>query len=226
MYVVCCNIATIALLSTIAPNASFIEALKNSPASILESLIAGFAFIAVIGLAGFHTCLIANMQTTNEEIKGTFATKGQLTSNPYHRGNIFKNFAVVLCGPFQPSLLQNRAPYKETGEEVLVEDFRKQDQALQRQEQGGTAIEGTDSREIAESRTPPLLDDSPLINRAPTVTSQNDSLEGMEIGTTSLSVEVEIFPRESRDSMGSFADESITEEAQLLPSESINSVEH
>jgi hypothetical protein len=48
----------------------------------------------------------------------------------------------------------------------------------------------------------------------------------MEIGTTSLSVEVEIFPRESRDSMGSFADESITEEAQLLPSESINSVEH
>ena len=77
-----------------------------------------------------------------------------------------------------------------------------------------------------QSRTPPLLDDSPLINRAPTVTSQNDSLEGMEIGTTSLSVEVEIFPRESRDSMGSFADESITEEAQLLPSESINSVEH
>jgi hypothetical protein len=32
VYVVCCNIATIALLSTIAPNASFIEALKNSPA--------------------------------------------------------------------------------------------------------------------------------------------------------------------------------------------------
>ena len=68
-----------------------------------------------------------------------------------------------------------------------------------------------------QSRTPPLLDDSPLIERVTTATSQNDSLEGMEIGGNSQVVEVEIFPRESQDSMGSFADETITEEAHLLP---------
>ena len=36
------------------------------------------------------------------QIKGTYSTKGENTFNPYHRGNVFKNFAVALCGPFTP----------------------------------------------------------------------------------------------------------------------------
>jgi hypothetical protein len=60
----------------------------------------------VIGLAGFHTYLIAMEQTTNEDIKGLFG-RGN-TKNPYSRGNFCLNCCFILCGPHHPSLLNPR----------------------------------------------------------------------------------------------------------------------
>src|SRR5437016_1676951 len=60
----------------------------------------------VIGLAGFHTYLIALEQTTNEDIKGIFGRAN--VKNPYSRGNLFQNCCFVLCGPIRPSLIDAR----------------------------------------------------------------------------------------------------------------------
>lgn len=80
--------------------------------TLIEFVVAGFAVMAVTGLACFHTQLIATMKTTNEDvkinleivhvyfsqIKGTYRT----SRNPFFQHNWCKNFCIVLCGPFPP----------------------------------------------------------------------------------------------------------------------------
>ena len=36
--------------------------------SVIEFAICGLTLLSVSGLVGFHTCLIANMKTTNEDV--------------------------------------------------------------------------------------------------------------------------------------------------------------
>ncbi|XP_041354786.1 palmitoyltransferase ZDHHC18-B-like isoform X2 [Gigantopelta aegis] len=88
---------------------NFLNAMKDSPASVLELVICFFSVWSLIGLAGFHSYLVSSEQTTNEDIKGSFTSKrGQESFNPYSRGSIFKNCMTVLCGPTPPSLLDRR----------------------------------------------------------------------------------------------------------------------
>ncbi|XP_004595507.1 palmitoyltransferase ZDHHC14 isoform X1 [Ochotona princeps] len=87
----------------------FLNALKDSPASVLEAVVCFFSVWSIVGLSGFHTYLISSNQTTNEDIKGSWSNKrGKDNYNPYSYGNIFTNCCVALCGPISPSLIDRR----------------------------------------------------------------------------------------------------------------------
>ncbi|XP_059555948.1 palmitoyltransferase ZDHHC14 isoform X1 [Myotis daubentonii] len=87
----------------------FLNAIKDSPASVLEGVVCFFSVWSVVGLLGFHTYLVSSNQTTNEDIKGSWSNKrGKENYNPYSYGNIFTNCCVALCGPVSPSLIDRR----------------------------------------------------------------------------------------------------------------------
>ena len=117
----------------------FIEAVKESPASVVVAVICFFSVWSVLGLAGFHTYLTTSNQTTNEDviflnistliflifnlnlhwwythwfasqIKGSFTGKrGQDKINPYSKGGVCANCIFILCGPMPPSFIGNYA---------------------------------------------------------------------------------------------------------------------
>ncbi|XP_069684231.1 palmitoyltransferase ZDHHC9 isoform X2 [Periplaneta americana] len=87
----------------------FLEAVKDSPPSVIVGVVCFFSVWSVLGLAGFHTYLTTSNQTTNEDIKGSFSSKrGQESFNPYSQGNVCANCFYVLCGPTPPSLIDRR----------------------------------------------------------------------------------------------------------------------
>ena len=47
----------------------FIEAIKESPASVVVGVVCFFSVWSVLGLAGFHTYLTTSNQTTNEDVR-------------------------------------------------------------------------------------------------------------------------------------------------------------
>ncbi|KAM4772144.1 palmitoyltransferase ZDHHC14 isoform 4-T5 [Rhinophrynus dorsalis] len=90
-------------------HAGFLNALKDSPASVLEAVVCFFSVWSIVGLSGFHTYLISSNQTTNEDIKGSWSSKrGKENYNPYTYENIFTNCCATLCGPMNPSLIDRR----------------------------------------------------------------------------------------------------------------------
>lgn len=85
-------------------NNTFLDAVKESPASVIVGVICFFSVWSILGLAGFHTYLTISNQTTNEDIKGSFSPdRGQDVFNPYSQDSIFRNCTVVLCSPNPPS---------------------------------------------------------------------------------------------------------------------------
>lgn len=88
---------------------SYLEAVKESPASVVELVVCFFSVWSIMGLAGFHTYLTTSNQTTNEDIKGSFSSRrGQDIYNPYSKGSFLSNCASVLCSPTPPSLIDRR----------------------------------------------------------------------------------------------------------------------
>eukprot|EP00117_Sycon_ciliatum_P026809 scpid65922/ scgid21919/ Palmitoyltransferase ZDHHC9; Zinc finger DHHC domain-containing protein 9 len=72
-------------------------------------IIAFFAMWSVIGMCGYHTMLVGNAKTTNEEIKVTYGSNArQSTKNPYHQGSAWENLKYTLCAPLPRSLLDRR----------------------------------------------------------------------------------------------------------------------
>ncbi|XP_058836561.1 palmitoyltransferase ZDHHC5-B isoform X3 [Topomyia yanbarensis] len=97
----------------------FFDIVKKTPFSVIIAIICFCSVWSVIGLAGFHTYLTTSDQTTNEDIKGSFTSKGgQQTVNPYSQGNICLNCFHILCGPITPSLIDRRG--------VVTDEYRTQ----------------------------------------------------------------------------------------------------
>ncbi|XP_051577890.1 palmitoyltransferase ZDHHC18a isoform X2 [Myxocyprinus asiaticus] len=104
-----------------------IQAIQESPASVVELVICFFSIWSILGLSGFHTYLVASNLTTNEDIKGSWSSKrGEESGNPYSYNNIFTNCCVVLCGPMPPSLIDRRGflPPDDTPQAVTSEAER------------------------------------------------------------------------------------------------------
>nr|CAG4640655.1 EOG090X01OT [Eulimnadia texana] len=107
VFIFACAITHLVLLTR--GDKPFLEAIKESPASVLVAVICFFSVWSVLGLAGFHTYLTTSNQTTNEDIKGSFTGKGnQRKMNPYSKGGVCFNCFFVLCGPLPPSLIDRR----------------------------------------------------------------------------------------------------------------------
>ncbi|CAH1964048.1 unnamed protein product [Acanthoscelides obtectus] len=107
VFIFACAVAHLILITK--EDRQFLDAVKESPPSIIVAIICFFSVWSIIGLAGFHTYLTTSNQTTNEDIKGSFASKrGQESFNPYSQGNVCLNCFHILCGPVTPSLIDRR----------------------------------------------------------------------------------------------------------------------
>ncbi|XP_060518376.1 palmitoyltransferase ZDHHC18 isoform X2 [Cylas formicarius] len=104
VFIFACAVAHLILITR--EDRQFLDAVKESPPSVIVAVICFFSVWSIIGLAGFHTYLTTSNQTTNEDIKGSFTGKrGQESFNPYSRGNVCLNCFHILCGPVTPSLI-------------------------------------------------------------------------------------------------------------------------
>ncbi|XP_046392360.1 palmitoyltransferase ZDHHC9 isoform X1 [Ischnura elegans] len=107
VFIFACSLTHLILLTR--DNRPFLEAVRETPASVVVGVVCFFSVWSILGLAGFHTYLTTSNQTTNEDIKGSFSSKqGQESFNPYSEGNVCSNCLYVLCGPTPPSLLDRR----------------------------------------------------------------------------------------------------------------------
>lgn len=65
----CCGILLIFhLFSVTRDDRQFLDAVKESPASVIVAIICFFSVWSILGLAGFHTYLTTSNQTTNEDV--------------------------------------------------------------------------------------------------------------------------------------------------------------
>lgn len=107
VFIFSCSVTHLVLL--LKTEQEVFEVIKKAPCTVIVTFICFFSIWSVIGLAGFHTYLTTSDQTTNEDLKGSFSSKGgQRAINPYSRGNICLNCFHILCGPMTPSLIDRR----------------------------------------------------------------------------------------------------------------------
>ncbi|XP_048010184.1 palmitoyltransferase ZDHHC18-A isoform X2 [Megalobrama amblycephala] len=143
-----------------------IQAIQDSPASVVELVICFFSIWSILGLSGFHTYLVASNLTTNEDIKGSWSSKrGEESGNPYTYNNIFTNCCVVLCGPMPPSLIDRRgflpaddAPQTVTSDAELPPFMAKNDTNMDNIAEIGAYM--TSALAVTVGRVSCLLEDS------------------------------------------------------------------
>ncbi|RWS27914.1 putative palmitoyltransferase ZDHHC14-like isoform X2 [Leptotrombidium deliense] len=108
-----------------ARSKAVLEAIKETPASVVEGVICFFSVWSILGLAGFHTYLTSSNQTTNEDIKGSFSSKrANGIKNPFSRGSVLSNCCNILCGPTTPSLIDRRG-YVVESPPIVTSEFPK-----------------------------------------------------------------------------------------------------
>jgi hypothetical protein len=105
LYILACNVANI-LLRTQQDAMQLADAIKATPATMVEAIICFFSMWSILCLCGYHTYLISLEVSTNEDIKKSFSHSENL--NPYDRGSIWSNMANVLCSSVPPSLINLR----------------------------------------------------------------------------------------------------------------------
>lgn len=111
IYILAFSVTTIVLKTL---DTDFVQALKETPGSVIEVIICFISLWSLVGLAGFHTFLVVCNITTNEDIKNLYS-RGH--KNPFSMPNKIENFCSIICGPVTPSLIDRRGIVKE---EVIV----------------------------------------------------------------------------------------------------------
>lgn len=66
LFILSCNITNLALRSQ--EKASFIDAIKDTPATIVEAVVCFFSMWSILCLCGYHTYLISSEISTNEDV--------------------------------------------------------------------------------------------------------------------------------------------------------------
>ena len=66
LFILACNVAHLVLLTQ--RGCTFVEAIKQTPATIVEAVICFFSMWSVLCLCGYHTYLIASEVSTNEDV--------------------------------------------------------------------------------------------------------------------------------------------------------------
>lgn len=105
LFILSCNVAHIAMLTQ---DSTFVEAIKETPASLVEAVICFFSMWSIFCLCGYHTYLISSEISTNEDIKESYSNKRGANSNPYDRGSVLSNFGNALCTSIPPSVINLR----------------------------------------------------------------------------------------------------------------------
>ena len=62
------TLCVILIVTVTGEDRPFLEAVKDSPSSVLVGVVCFFSVWSVLGLAGFHTYLTTSNQTTNEDV--------------------------------------------------------------------------------------------------------------------------------------------------------------
>lgn len=67
----------------VSENRLMVDAISESPTSVIVVIITFFSCWSVIGLAGFHTFLAASNQTTNEDVSMYYIVLVGYESSPH-----------------------------------------------------------------------------------------------------------------------------------------------
>jgi palmitoyltransferase ZDHHC9/14/18 len=86
VFIFACAIAHLILLTK--TDGHFLDAVKQSPPSVIVATICFFSVWSILGLAGFHTYLTTSNQTTNEDVSKNY---------PQMFPNHLSDFFVFLC---------------------------------------------------------------------------------------------------------------------------------
>lgn len=107
LFILSCNVTHLVLLSH---DGNFVDAIKKTPATVVEAVICFFSMWSIFCLCGYHTYLISSEISTNEDIKESFSNKRSTSNmtNPYDQGSILSNFGNVLCTSITPSVINLR----------------------------------------------------------------------------------------------------------------------
>lgn len=169
VFIFACAITHLILISK-DESGQFLEAVKKSPASLIVALICFFSIWSILGLAGFHTYLTTSNQTTNEDIKGSFASKrGQEPFNPYSQGNVCLNCLQILCGPLGPSLIDRRG--------IVTDEYKAElsKHPITEQVHLPQKMYGLPIAPVSINNAPPITADMPGVYRQTTENTESNA---------------------------------------------------
>lgn len=104
---------------------NFFDAVIDSPVSMILVIYTFFLFWSVGILSGYHSWLVSNGITTNEEMKGLYDEE-----SPYTKGNFFVNIWHVYFVPWWPSISKNSQIFSKTSKlkKLIRNDYEVDDE--------------------------------------------------------------------------------------------------
>ncbi|KAJ8972168.1 hypothetical protein NQ314_000296 [Rhamnusium bicolor] len=108
VFIFACAVAHLILITK--DDRQFLDAVKESPPSVIVAIICFFSVWSILGVSRVFTLILLPVIRLQMKIlKARFTSKrGQESFNPYSQGNVCLNCFHILCGPVTPSLIDSR----------------------------------------------------------------------------------------------------------------------